>query len=202
MWGQPPRLSGQSEARPTATLTSPPPAHPPKTPPAPASRLPATPPRSSHSIPTHAVCVAQDWPRSPLSARSKFLERRLRRFRRAPAALRCQYQFPAARACLPWELSRRLSPAPRAARSWQSRRSKSYRSRLKLPPLSPQVLPAEYLSAPPPEPPPPAHSSAPLPSSASFQSRSCRPAETQAARHPVSCPRAAVPRTVRRGRAF
>src|SRR5271169_5585734 len=176
--------------------TSPPPAHPLRIPPTPASHPRAPPPQSFHWTPARAVCVAQDWPRSPLSVRSGFPARMLRRSLPALAALRFQYQSPAATACLPWVLFRRLSPLRHAVRSWRSRRSKFFRSLLEPPPqLLPLELPAARLFVPARRPGPlrPPSLFAPLPSFASFQSRSCRRAETQVVSRPVSCPKAVVP---------
>ena len=139
MWGQPPSAVRPSKARldfdfrrPTTEIASTsislPPAHPPKSPPAQAFRLRAKRPRSCRSIPCRAVCAEQDSLRSQLCVQPKFPAHRLRRFQPALAALRFQYQFPIAEACQLSVLALRLSPNPRAIRSWRNRRSKFCRS--------------------------------------------------------------------------
>src|SRR5690348_14868974 len=103
------------------------PAHPPETPPAPASPVRRRmPPQSCRRISARAAYAAPGWPRSPPCAQSTTPARKPRRFPPPPAAPRSPGPLPGAAACLPLSPSPPPSPGLLAARSWQSPRSRFF----------------------------------------------------------------------------
>src|SRR5262249_38604544 len=139
--------------------------------------------QSFHSTPARATCAAQDSRQSLLCGQSTSPAHTPQRFPRPPAALPFPNPLPDAATCRHPEPSRLLLPAPRAVRLWQSRRLCSSRRA----PPRPAWHPALPVVLPPLEP------VLGLPSSASFQSRSCRRAETPAQPLPASFPTRVVP---------